>query len=579
MKSRRSIIDMILPEEAPTGPDFRKRVKWWMLLRLVVTALLLGATIFVHLTQSGSFFVHPAIALYVLIGTTFLLSLLYALSLPLITNLLGFSYVQVMVDVAYYTVLVYFTGGVSSAFSLIYIFPIIAAGLLDFRRGAFATASAASILFGLLISLQLHGILPTSEWPWVMPWTSQTPRYVLWVLVVHFTVFFLAAFLSSSVAEQLRTTKVSLKLKQTDYEKLADLHSSIVRSIPSGIVTTDWSDRITFVNSAGMKLLGASSAELVGLPLSQVFPVIDDGLSKSAVRLVTYGTTKEVRGEKLQLDLTVSDLVIRDGVPGGRLIIFQDVTRLKKMEERVKISERQAAFVRVAAGMGHEIRNPLAALRGAAELLSQLDPRYPNEKKLLHIITRESDRLNTLLGQFLFTIMPTPLRKVRVMLNDLVEETVGQFSKGEAVRGRLSLETLVNKGVEVEGDPSRLKQAIWNLLANAFEASPQSGVVRVILLTDEQEQKAILRVQDSGPGIPPEIRDRIFEPFATGREGRLGLGLPTVLSIVEAHNGTIHLEDVPTGGTVFVIRLPMASGETLVMDMEHGDGPETPHSR
>ncbi|MEJ2715764.1 MAG: ATP-binding protein [Deltaproteobacteria bacterium] len=572
MKSGTGIVDLILPGESPGGPDYRRRVEWLMLLRLVVTTLLLGATIFFQLSQSDFFLQYPAVPLYVLIGTTFLLSLLYAVSLPRIPNLKAFSFFQVMVDVLYYTVVVYFTGGASSAFTLIYIFPIIASGILHYRRGALLTASAASVLFGLLINLEFYRLIPESPWPWLMPWAREAPGYILWLMVVYFTVFFLAALLSSSIAEQLQRTRMVLKLKETDFNKLSDLHSSIVRSIPSGIVTTDESDRITFVNAAGTRLLGGSLPTLLSIPIRQVFPIINDGLTKSGVRSETYGTVKEIEGKQLQLELTVSDLKSYNGTPRGRLVVFEDVTRLRRMEERVKISERQSALVRMAAGMAHEIRNPLAALRGAAELLSRVSSGVVDEKKLLGIVVRESDRLNKLLGDFFLTIDARSRQKVGVMLDDLVEETVRLFSKDPRVIGTISLETLITRGVEIEGDAARLKQALWHLLDNACDAITEDGTIRVTLEPDPTSDLATLRIEDSGPGIQPEIRHRIFEPFSTSKDGRTGLGLPIVLSIIEAHNGTIEVENTLTGGAAVTVRLPLSQGESSTKKGGHKNG-------
>jgi signal transduction histidine kinase len=146
------------------------------------------------------------------------------------------------------------------------------------------------------------------------------------------------------------------------------------------------------------------------------------------------------------------------------------------------------------------------------------------------------------------------------MLGDLVEETCVLFSSEYLPDRDIPLETLINKAVEVEGDPMRLKQALWNLLTNAAEATEDAGVVRVTLESDEESGEAILRVQDSGPGIPHEIKDSIFDPFVSGREDGKGLGLPVVLSIVEAHKGTIETENAPTRGTIFIVRLPLAGG-------------------
>ncbi len=481
-----------------------------------------------------------------------------------------FSYFQVMVDVVYATVLVHFTGGASSIFTLLYIFPIITSGILHMRRGALLTAAATTVLFGLLVNFEFYGLIPQSDWPWVSPWSRETPGYLLWILVVHFTFFFLVAILASTGAEQLQKIKISLTRRETDYQRLSDLYTSIVRSIPSGIITTDEADRITFVNSAGVVLLGVSLSDLVGIPLRHVFPIVHNDLMTSRIRRETYLTVKEIGSDKRLMELTVSDLEEENNVPSGRLVVFHDVTQIRKMEDRVKLSEKQAAFVRIAAGMAHEIRNPLASLRGATELLSETSSGLGNQQKLLGIVIRESDRLNSLLGDFLLSVSNQQLKKARVMLTDLVEETVDLFASEPRVRMGVSLETLFHKGVEVEGDSTRLRQAVWNLLANALEATPDGGVIRIIL--ESGAGQAVLKVEDSGSGIPPEIRDRIFEPFTTTKGKGTGLGLSLVLSIVEAHNGTVEAESTSGNGSLFIIRLPLASPKAAVEEGESENG-------
>ncbi len=405
MPLSRKFSDLVRPEGLHNGPEFRKRVELLMLLRLMVTTLLLATTIFFQLRETGDFLVHPAIPLYVLIATTFLLSIIYAFSLPFLPDLWGFSFFQVMLDLIYATVLIHFTGGASSVFTILYLFPIITSGILHFRQGALITASVACLLFGLLINSEFYGLIPSADWPWVSPWSKNTAGYLLWILIVHFTVFFLMAIMSSSLAEQLQRAKTSLHLTESHFKNLSELHRSIVKSIPSGIMTADQNDLIIFLNDAGELLLDMKSEQLIGTPISVVFPVISDSVSKSSVRRETFLTTKEVGGETRNFDLTVSDLKAKDRVPRGRLVVFQDVTQIRKMEERVKLSEKQAAFVRIAAGMAHEVRNPLAALRGATELLLQSGGAPSSvDKKLLGIVIRESDRLNALLGDFLLTV-------------------------------------------------------------------------------------------------------------------------------------------------------------------------------
>lgn len=543
------------------GPDFRRRLEWLILLRLVVTSLLLAATIFIQLTQYDSYLVHPLIPLYCLIGATFILSLLYAICLPKIPNPWGFSVFQIGVDLIYYTILIYVTGGTSSVFSLIYVFPIIMAGIIHYRRGALLTASASAVLFGLLTNFEYYRVIPPSEWPWVSPWARGAQAFGLWVMVINFTVFFLAALLSSSISEQLQRLKTSSTVRETYIRKLSELHAGIVKSIPIGIITTDRDDRITFVNAAGARLLDTPFSELVGLPLEEMLPIMAFRAQSSGVSASTFTTMKEIGGRELHLEVTLSELRGEDDALSGRLIIFEDVTNLRKMEERVKAGEHQAALVRVAAGMAHEIRNPLAALRGAAELLGGArSASQGSDSKLLNIIVREADRLNGLLADFLLAASPRSRVKTRFMLSRLVEEVTDLFAKEPRMGDKVELRMAVNKGVEIEGDPQRIKQALWNLLTNAADANAEGagGPMVVSLTADEEHGWVVLTVEDSGRGVSPEMRDRLFEPFASSKAAGTGLGLPIARGIIEAHNGVLEIEDSPRGGALARVRLPPA---------------------
>jgi two-component system sensor histidine kinase PilS (NtrC family) len=561
----RLLKDFFQPKDSPSGPEYRKRVEWLMLLRLVVTNLLLAATIFFHLSgRAGTLGDSAVFPLYILIGATFFLGLLYAVATPRVENLYGFSLFQCFVDVAYYTVLVYFTGGAWSAFTPIYIFPIISSGILHFRRGAIFTATVASILFGSIINLEYLGIIGASDWPYTFSWGSRTIGYVLWFMVVHFTVFFLTAIMSSSLAEQLQRTRVSLIRTEQDYQDLTELHSSIVHSIPSGIVTTNSSDIITFVNSAGAETLQANLGELIGHPLVELFPIVEGWTSGGSQRQQTFATTKQIGDDTIHLQITVSNLTDKQDIPSGRLVVFWDVTQLKKMEERVKRSEKLSAFLRIAAGLAHEIRNPLAALRGATELLSMTPELTGDEDKLYGIILRESDRINALLTDFVATVRMPRTPNSRIDLSNIVADTVELFSQNES-SDDIILETLVAQGLEIEGNEKTLKRAIWNLLSNASDASPKGGVVKVTLSSDDALLQACLTITDFGSGILPEIKDRMFEPFSTTKDDGTGLGLPFVLSVVEAHNGTIDTESSPVSGTAFTIRIPLAQSESYEM--------------
>jgi signal transduction histidine kinase len=218
--------------------------------------------------------------------------------------------------------------------------------------------------------------------------------------------------------------------------------------------------------------------------------------------------------------------------------------------------------------MAHEVRNPLAALRAATELLGQTTVTATQEKRLLNIVIREADRLNSLIGDFLTTVSTPRANGSRISLTDLLEQTVASLAREPRVGRAITVETLINKGVEVEGEPALLRQALWNLFTNAVDAIEDKGVIRVILEVEPAAAQAVIKVQDSGCGIPDEIRDRIFEPFTTTKEKGTGLGLSMVLNAVQVHNGTIETDDRPGAGTTFTVRLPLAPAETLARKEE-----------
>lgn len=534
--------------------DMRRDVEWLILLRLFITFFILAITIFFYHRENRSLELHPAIPLFVLLGAVFALSLLYALLLDRIVDLSRFSFTQLCVDTAYSTVLVQFTGGASSSFTPLYVLPILAAGILHLRRGAFLIGSMSSVLLGTLITLQFYDFIPESSWPWASLWRNQDPSYVLWVLVIHFALFFAVALLAGTVSQELRNTRISLTLREIEYERLSDLHMNIVESIPSGIITSDESGSVTFVNEVGARLLMVESSSLLGRPMTFVFGGLKDvDTGTGEIRALNVAVEGD-SGQEREIDVSFGRLWDRNETPLGWLAIFQDVTELRRMERLAKQSERQAAFVRIASGMAHEIRNPLASLRGAAELLTRPVAEPAHRQKLLAIIIREADRLNALLSDFILTVNGRHATISRLSLTQLLTDVLSEFEKSHCEPHGIRLLMDNTESIDINGQPDRLKQALSNILINSAEASQKGADMRVALYRDGGE--VVISIEDRGSGVPPEIKDSIFEPFYTTKSYGTGLGLPMALSIVEAHGGSIELLDNKPQGTVCLIRLP-----------------------
>jgi two-component system, NtrC family, sensor histidine kinase PilS len=552
-------LERLKPPATRDSAELLRRLEWMIFIRLFITTFLLGITVFLHLHSTRGIVVHPAIPLYVLLGATFSLSLIYALALSRIKNLQMFSFFQILVDLIYITAVIHFTGGLSSVFTLLYVFPILAAAIFHFRRGALRTAFAACFFFGILISVQFLTPIPQDSWPWLDQSPVYHRGYVLWVFVVHATIFIGTAFLASSVAEQLQKVRISLSISELDYEKLSELHSSIVGSITSGIITTDKHGDIAFANDAALSILRRNRDDIINSPLKKVFPDVYESPKDLSLTLDVPDSANPASSEPRILEVDFSELKPASGDEQGRLLIFQDVTDIRKMEEQAHLSEKQAAFVRIAAGLAHEIRNPLASLRGAAELLGFSDLKRNEQEKLTRIVIREADRLNSLLTDFLSTVTSSKLKKDSMVVSDLIRETTEFFAEIAKKKSGVDVECSLVEAVIVLGEPSKLKQALWNLLNNALEALPDTGgVISVTLKANPDRSEAVLSVKDNGCGIAIDDRSRIFEPFTTTKMHGTGLGLPMTLSIVEAHGGTIEVETLPGKGTTFIVRLPTA---------------------
>ncbi len=534
--------------------DIKRAVEWLILLRLFITFSVLAITISFQFRESRYFDVNPATPLFIVVGAIFALSLLYALSLDKIGDLSKFSFFQICIDTVYSTVLVQLTGGASSSFTLLYVLPVLAAGILHLRKGALIIASMSSVLLGGLVALHFYAVIPQSLWPWASLWRNNDPGYLLWVLIIHFTLFFSVALLSGTVSQQLKNTRISLTLRETEYERLSDLHTNIIESIPSGIITSDEDDAITFVNEVGVDLLKTEPSGLIGRPLTSVFQDLK-AVDRDTRTIRSFSMVlRNESGQKREIDLSFGGLWDRNEKPLGHLVVFQDVTDVRRMERRAKQNERQAAFVRIASGMAHEIRNPLASLRGAAELLSRPVGETLNQERLLAIIIREADRLNALLSDFILTVDGRHAKAVRLSLSKLLADTLQEFESSHCVPQGIHLVADAMKTVEINGQADRLKQAFLSVLINSAESSKAGSEIRVRMYRDADE--VIVSIEDRGSGVPPEIRNKIFEPFFTTKSFGTGLGLPMALSIVEAHGGSIELGDNEPEGTVFMIHLP-----------------------
>jgi two-component system sensor histidine kinase PilS (NtrC family) len=550
------------------------RIKWLMFFRAVVVTLLLGATVIVQLRDSSFFRYVSPVYFYAFIGFTYTLTLVYALLLQRVRSLKLFAYVQILGDVFIITLLIYLTGGIASIFSWVYLLAIFSAGTILYRRGGLLVASASSILYGALLDLEYYQLLlPIGG----RQFSSLEPQgvYVLYLILVNMMAFYLVAILSSYLAEQIRRKEEELKKRIIDYRQLERLYKHIVQNVVSGLVTVDETGRVTSFNRMAEEITGRKFEEVYQEEIDSLFPGLsawrhtleeNPGGGVNRLHPLRWETRFQRKdGASLILGFSISPLKDSSDREMGNIFIFQDLTRLREMEEHLKRADRLAAVGKMAAGIAHEIRNPLASISGSIEILKEELVSSPQNQQLMGIVLREVNHLNTLIADFLLFARPFSPGKEKIHLNSLIEEILQMFTRGPDFNRRIRLETQFEDDLHIQGDPHQIRQVFWNLFINAAQAMPGGGTLRVELRKGSSPHAPSggrivgeISVIDSGTGIGEEELEKIFDPFYTTKERGTGLGLSIVYSIVEGYGGKVTVQSRKGKGSVFSVSLPLA---------------------
>lgn len=552
-----------------------KSVKGLMLCRIIILTLLLVITLLFQVSEKKFFFIPMTNAFYYFIGLFYGVTVFYALLLKKVRNLLRFAFIQIVIDHLFITGLIFFTGGNESFFPITYIFSIIGSSILLHRRGAFFSASFSTVLYGLLLLLQLY------RWinPLGQPALSENSQ-IFYSFILYTAAFFIVAFLSSTISEELERKKRELIQKQVDYNQLETFNRNIIQSLDSGLLTIDLQGRINFLNPTAEKILDKSREELKDVSIYDLFPKIGeviDGTTKKASDLSSdyerYETILADHGEKrTHLGFSISPLTGPEESLIGHTLIFQDITKFKEMEEQMKRFDKMAAIGSLAAGLAHEIRNPLASLSGSIQMLKSELPLDESQQHLMEIILRESERLNALITDFLLFAHPPQTHKIPMGLGKILQETFEMLIHSPSFHEGIRLiRPQLREEIKAMVDPNQMKQVFWNLFINALQAMSNGGEIRVQV---EKGRKASWRmglpssarqtgkdwvkiaISDSGNGIMAEEKEKIFEPFFTTKDGGTGLGLSIVHKIIENHNGLIKVETEVGRGSTFTIFLP-----------------------
>lgn len=523
---------------APRG-DLRTRLVWVTVFRTVATLLLFGALAARLLSKLPADLTSRDSLAFTTQGAVFLLSAIYGLWLRWGRFESQLAAVQIVGDVLIAGGVVLLTGGAESPFSFLFLLAILAGAILLAHVGAIAAAIASATCFTLLVlTLQMRLFdlgLGTTQLP---------PRAMAFTLVSNLLSQFLIAVLAAYLARQLLAAGGRLSQREEDLRQLAELQRQILASMPSGLLTCTADGQVVFVNEAGRGILGLSGTQ-------QTQSVLDLIAEARRVRLADRRVEVLVNtpnGPRV-LGLGVSQL---SGEASSLLVVFQDLTELRRAESALRRADQLASLGRLSAQLAHEIRNPLASMRGSAQMLAGDLPKDSMSERLARILIRESDRLESLVESFLRFARPPPPVFGQVKLDALVAETADLLSHDPIAAGVEIIRELSE--VEVQADEGQLRQVVVNLCRNALEAARPDGKVKVVV--EKSEDGATVRVWDSAGKISPDDMRRLFEPFFTTRTGGTGLGLTTAQSIVSAHGGWIEVSSSGKEGTEFVVKLP-----------------------
>jgi two-component system sensor histidine kinase PilS (NtrC family) len=539
-------------------PGNSRTIDRFILLRVVITTLVVGAGLLIVQLTNKDFPIWPIC--YLLVLSAVIGALHYAVFR------LGLDHRKVLwsvltADVFLATAIVHYSGGVTSPFCLIYCISIIAAAFLLEVYGGLGIALFASCCYiayavfqfsGTLMPPVSHNLGVLSSDPWIVK------------LYLDVSLFLLVGSVSGYLAERMKMKGKQLETAETELKQLRIDTDNILHNMSSGVLVVDSQQKVLTINPAAEEILDVKESDISSKSVSDAFGLampelerelldafdLEEGKSRHEIML------NQEEGKAIPLGISIS-ILQANGRKRGVIAVFQDLSEVREMEVRMRKADRLAAVGALSAGIAHEIRNPLASISGSIEMLQnelQLDG---EQKRLMKLITRESDRLDRIISDFLEFARMRPPTMRGMPVDTCIEDVLALLRTNTAISKGIEIRLIKSvEGAWVSIDEEQLRQVFLNLCINACESMRGKGRLMIDLAVDGEDDLRI-SIQDEGPGIGEEAEKHLFEPFFTTKDGGTGLGLAIANKIIEAHNGRIAYRNRDEGGAEFSVVLPL----------------------
>lgn len=552
------------PRTHATGP-LRRKLLWLAGVRAVAVSLLLGAAILFRI--GGAVPDWPVDPFFALIAATFFVTGVCAFTVRYVERWPWIVDAQLGADAVLVSLLVMATGGLDSFFAWLYVLPIIGASIVQYRRGGLMVASFSVLAFTAIVVGQYTGAFPV----WSLASGARAPlpagSEAFYRVGLAGIGFLAVAVLVGHLAEGWRRADARLAEASTEIADLQAFNQHVIDSLTGGLATTTRDRRVLTFNHAAQQITALNLLAVRGQDVCRVLQLpgaLHFALEHATGMIGTQRFEYEfARADGVKLLMGISAAPLRGG-PGdepGFVFTFQDVTELKRRDREASSQKRLAAIGEMAAGIAHEIRNPLASMTGSIQILRQELPLSDEQAQLMDIVLRESERLNETITNFLAYARPQKRHLQRVDLRRVLEETAALLRNSVERRADHTIDVVADAAdAGFEADEGQIRQVVWNLATNGLRAMPRGGVLRLRLQVERSglSPACTIAVEDEGVGIDEATRDTLFQPFKSGFTAGTGLGLAIVHRVVSDYGGLVRVSSKVGEGTTVTVRLPLS---------------------